>query len=134
MTSTFFNSFAYILYYIIACTAVVTEIAYHNKSTIAADISFLSEKEWKQELSVLLHDLVDEDGNVKRVTDLKSDAGVAWQKVYIFRRTLDLLNNPNQVHAVYPKITQEDLVKMTVNQLLSYDASELDYCIFCRLL
>ncbi len=135
MTSTFFNSFAYILYYIIACTAVVTEIAYHNKSTIDADISFLSEKEWKQELSVLLHDLVDEDGHVKRVTDLKSDAGVAWQKVYIFFRSiLDLLNNSNQVHAVYPKITQEALVKMTVNQLLSYDASGLDYCTFCSLL
>lgn len=89
MTSTFFNSFAYILCYIIACTAVVTEIAYHNRSTIDADIFFLSEKEWKQELSVLLHDLVDEDGNVKRVTDLKSDAGVAWQKVYIFHRVLE---------------------------------------------
>ncbi len=65
----------------LACTAVVTEIAYHKKSTIDADISFLSEEEWRQELAVLLQDLVDEDGNVKRITDLKSDAGVAWQKV-----------------------------------------------------
>lgn len=65
----------------LACTAVVTEISYHKKSTIDADISFLSENEWRQELTVLLHDIVDEDGNVKRVTDLKSDAGVAWQKV-----------------------------------------------------
>ena len=64
-----------------ACTAVVTEIAHHNKATIDADISFLSEQEWRQELGVLLHDLVDEDGNIKRITDLKSDAGVAWQKV-----------------------------------------------------
>ena len=47
----------------------------------SADISFLSEEEWRQELAVLLQDLVDEDGNVKRITDLKSDAGVAWQKV-----------------------------------------------------
>jgi hypothetical protein len=30
---------------------------------------------------VLLQDLVDEDGNIKRTIDLKSDAGVAWQKV-----------------------------------------------------
>lgn len=65
----------------LACTAVVTEIAYHKKSTVDADISFLSEEEWRQELAVLLHDLVDQDGNVKRITDLKSDAGVAWQKV-----------------------------------------------------
>jgi hypothetical protein len=65
-----------------ACTAVVTEIAHHAKPTIDADVSFLSEAEWKEELAVLLHDLVDEDGNLKRSTDLKSDAGVAWQKVF----------------------------------------------------
>jgi hypothetical protein len=41
----------------------------------------LSELEWRQELGVLLQDLVDEDGNIKRTIDLKSDAGVAWQKV-----------------------------------------------------
>lgn len=64
-----------------ACTAVVTELAYHQKNTIDADISFLSELEWRQELAVLLQDLVDEDGNIKRTMDLKSDAGVAWQKV-----------------------------------------------------
>jgi hypothetical protein len=60
---------------------VVTEIAYHNKPTIDADVSFLSEAEWRQELAVLIRDLVDEDGTVKRTTDLKSDAGIAWQKV-----------------------------------------------------
>ena len=65
----------------IACTAVVTEISYHKKKTIEADVSFLSEAEWREELSVLLDDLVDEEGNVKRSTDLRSDAGVAWQKV-----------------------------------------------------
>jgi hypothetical protein len=60
---------------------VVTEIAYHAKKTIDADVSFLSEGEWKQELEVLLDDLVDEDGNLKRSTDMRSDAGVAWSKV-----------------------------------------------------
>jgi len=60
---------------------VVTEIAYHTKKTIDADVSFLSEAEWKQELEVLLDDLVDEDGNLKRSTDMRSDAGVAWSKV-----------------------------------------------------
>lgn len=88
-----------------ACTAVVTELAYHNKQTIDADVSFLSEAEWRAELDVLLHDLVDEDGNIKRNTDLKSDAGVAWQKV----------------HAVYPSILQEQLVTMTVDQIIARD-------------
>ncbi|KAG6872791.1 hypothetical protein C0995_006520 [Termitomyces sp. Mi166 len=88
-----------------ACTAVVTELAYHNKPTIDADVSFLSETEWKEELAILLTDLIDEDGNVKRSTDLKSDAGVAWSKV----------------HAVYPNISQEQLVAMSANQIIARD-------------
>ncbi|TFK55750.1 hypothetical protein OE88DRAFT_1804556 [Heliocybe sulcata] len=88
-----------------ACTAVVTEIAYHPKKTVNADVSFLSEAEWKQELAVLLDDLVDEDGNLKRTKDLKSDSGVAWQKV----------------HAVYPSIEAEDLIRMTVDQIIARD-------------
>lgn len=59
----------------------MTEIAYHTKNTIDADVSFLSEGEWRQELEVLLDDLVDENGEPKRSTDMRSDAGVAWSKV-----------------------------------------------------
>ncbi|KAJ7781316.1 hypothetical protein B0H16DRAFT_1671621 [Mycena metata] len=88
-----------------ACTAVVTEIAYHKKKTIDADVSFLSESEWKDELEILLGDLVEEDGTVKRSTDLKSDAGVAWSKV----------------HAVYPTISQDKLVTMTADQIIAKD-------------
>ncbi|KAJ7700013.1 hypothetical protein B0H17DRAFT_274436 [Mycena rosella] len=88
-----------------ACTAVVTEIAYHKKKTIDADVSFLSEAEWKAELKILLDDLVDDDGNLKRSTDMRSDAGVAWSKV----------------HAVYPTILQEKLVTMTPEQIIAKD-------------
>jgi hypothetical protein len=36
----------------------------------------------KSELEILLGDLVEEDGTLKRSSDLKSgDAGVAWSKV-----------------------------------------------------
>lgn len=65
----------------VACTAVVTEISYHTDKNIAADVSFLTEKEWREELQLLLEDLVDEDGTLKRTTDLRSEAGVAWHKV-----------------------------------------------------
>ncbi|KAG2135905.1 uncharacterized protein EDB93DRAFT_1303704 [Suillus bovinus] len=88
-----------------ACTAVVTEIAYHAAPTINADVSFLSEAEWRAELAVLLDDLVDGDGNLKRNTDLRSDSGVAWHKV----------------HAVYPSIAQEQLIHLTVDQILARD-------------
>ncbi|KAG2348817.1 hypothetical protein BDR05DRAFT_873352 [Suillus weaverae] len=88
-----------------ACTAVVTEIAYHAAPTINADVSFLSEAEWRAELAVLLDDLVDGDGNLKRTTDLRSDSGVAWHKV----------------HAVYPSIAQDQLIHLTVDQILARD-------------
>ncbi|TBU32140.1 hypothetical protein BD311DRAFT_775680 [Dichomitus squalens] len=88
-----------------ACTAVVTEIAYHKKKTIDGAVSFLTEQEWRDELKVLLDDLVDEDGNLKRSTDLRSDAGIAWSKV----------------HAVYPNITQEQLIRMSVDQIIARD-------------
>ncbi|RPD61950.1 hypothetical protein L226DRAFT_613292 [Lentinus tigrinus ALCF2SS1-7] len=88
-----------------ACTAVVTEIGYHKKKTIDGDVSFLTEQEWREELSVLLDDLVDEDGNPKRSTDLRTDAGVAWSKV----------------HAVYPSIDQEQLARMTIDQIINRD-------------
>ncbi|KAJ7904438.1 hypothetical protein B0H14DRAFT_3079313 [Mycena olivaceomarginata] len=88
-----------------ACTAVVTEIAHHKKKTIDADVSFLSKEEWKAELQILLSDLVEEDGTLKRSTDLKSDAGVAWHKV----------------HAVYPTLSQERLVTMTPDQIIAKD-------------
>ncbi|KIK36397.1 hypothetical protein CY34DRAFT_26339 [Suillus luteus UH-Slu-Lm8-n1] len=90
-----------------ACTAVVTEITYHAARTINADVSFLSEAEWRAELAVLLNDLVDEDGNFKCTTstDLRSDSGVAWHKV----------------HAVYPSIAQEQLIRLTVDQILARD-------------
>ena len=67
-------------YYYVACTAVVTEISYHDKHFIAADVSFLTEKEWRDELQLLLEDLIDDDGTLKRTTDLRSEAGVAWHK------------------------------------------------------
>lgn len=60
---------------------MVTEIAYHKKKTIDGDVSFLTEQEWRDELAVLRDDLIDEDGNIKRSTDLRSDAGIAWSKV-----------------------------------------------------
>lgn len=87
-----------------ACTAVVTEISYHKKKTIEADVSFLKLEDWRQELVILLDDLIDEDGTVKRAT---GEAGVAWSKV----------------HAVYPSIDQERLGHMSVDQILAKDPS-----------
>ncbi|QRW06436.1 GTPase SLIP-GC protein [Ceratobasidium sp. AG-Ba] len=80
-----------------ACTAVVTEIAYHNKSTIAADVEFLALSEWKAELEILLDDLVEEDGTLKRLTDLRNDS----------------------MHAVYPLLSPERMVRMTPDEIIT---------------
>ncbi|KAH8084308.1 hypothetical protein BXZ70DRAFT_957636 [Cristinia sonorae] len=88
-----------------ACTSVVTEISYHGKSSIEGDVSFLSDAEWRAELGVLLDDLKDADGNLKHVKNMRSEAGIAWSKV----------------HAVYPSVTQEQLITMTVDEIIDLD-------------
>ncbi|KZT43419.1 hypothetical protein SISSUDRAFT_693111 [Sistotremastrum suecicum HHB10207 ss-3] len=85
-----------------ACTAVITEISHHKKKTIDADVSFLTLEEWKAELTILLEELTDEDGNVRRSTDLRSEAGVAWHKV----------------HAVHPLMPIEQLAKSNPDEIL----------------
>lgn len=86
-------------------TLPVTEIAYHTRSTIDADIQFLTTEEWRVELSVLQDDLQDEDGNFKRASDKRTDAGIAWHKV----------------HAVYPALTAAQLLNMTVDEIIASD-------------
>ena len=103
----------------IACTAVITEISYHKEKFIAATISFLSEEEWRAELSILLSDLKDVDDSMKRTSDLRSEAGIAWHKVH-YPMTLTLSSRlltyvvdiDKQVHAVYPTLTLDKLARM----------------------
>lgn len=65
-----------------ACTAVVVEISQAEGSQYEADIEFLSEKEWYDELQMLLTDLKGLDGQVKaRQPDPQTEAGVAWSKI-----------------------------------------------------
>ncbi|CAE6511703.1 unnamed protein product [Rhizoctonia solani] len=85
-----------------ACTAVVTEIGYHDKASIAAEVEFLARSEWKAELEILLEDMVEENGKLKRLTDLRTDAGVAWAKM----------------HAVYPNLRAERMVTMTPDEII----------------
>src|ERR1700733_7370954 len=108
--------------YCIACTAVVTEISYHAKKTIDADVSFLSEADWRSELKLLVEDLVDEDGNVKSVKNLQNEAGIAWSKV----------------HAVYPMISVRvsDPARQLIPELFflsPYSLSASARCLLIRL-
>ena len=73
----------------------VTEIAYHKRSTIDADIEFLTKEEWLTELSVLLADLMDEEGNLKHASGMRNDAGVAWHKV---RKKQRAINSNSTLH------------------------------------
>ncbi|KAI0751343.1 hypothetical protein C8Q80DRAFT_1268597 [Daedaleopsis nitida] len=64
-----------------ACTSVVTEMSYHKEKTIYGEVSFLTEKEWRDELRVLLADVLDNDGNLNsKSTGPHGSAAVAWAK------------------------------------------------------
>jgi hypothetical protein len=65
-----------------ACIAVVTEIRHHKHEHISAQVDFLSRPQWKEELTLLLEDLRDDDGTIRRMSDLRNEAGVAWHKVW----------------------------------------------------
>ncbi|KAJ2936142.1 hypothetical protein H1R20_g952, partial [Candolleomyces eurysporus] len=98
-----------------ACTSVVTEIRYHNfanKHHIAADVSFMTLEEWREELDVLLQDLAGDIGARRpmRVADLSSEAAIAYAKV----------------HAVYPTISLDQLMRMKVDEILALDPEVLE--------
>ncbi|KAG8740113.1 hypothetical protein FRC10_004742 [Ceratobasidium sp. 414] len=81
-----------------ACTAVVTEIGYHDKSTIAAEIEFLALSEWKAELAILLGDAADKDGKPKRRSEPRKDLTIS---------------------AVYPLLTAECMTRMTPDEIIA---------------
>ena len=88
-----------------ACTAVVTEIAYNFEAGRAfrAEIEFIDEKSWADELGVLFSDLITSDGKInKEISTTDSDAGIAYAKI----------------KAVYPKKTKDDIVRSTVSNLI----------------
>jgi hypothetical protein len=67
-----------------ACTSVVTEIAYNydSRTTISADISFLSENDWRTELSNLLQDMeANGSSNQRNLKGNDGGASIAWDKV-----------------------------------------------------
>ena len=94
-----------------ACTAVVTELSYNYSDTpYRAEIEFITEEEWKRELTVLFQDLLNENGEVSRdCTREDSDAGVAYAKI----------------RAVYPKKTKEEIAKSNIATLLREVSSVL---------
>ncbi|KAI0056842.1 hypothetical protein BV25DRAFT_1813365, partial [Artomyces pyxidatus] len=85
-----------------ACTSIVTDVSYHDDSTIKADIGFISEAEWKETIVDVLEDLQYLSDKQRRSFEKTS---VAWSKV----------------HAVYPSLTTEEIAKMTVNDILAHE-------------
>lgn len=91
-----------------ACTAVVTELSYNYSENPAtkyrAQIEFIKPEDWRKELTLLLREMITENGEVSRdVHSAESEAGIAYAKV----------------RAVYNKLTKEDLARTSVEKLMS---------------
>ncbi|KAJ2936141.1 hypothetical protein H1R20_g953, partial [Candolleomyces eurysporus] len=93
-----------------ACTSTVTRISYHNDpKSITAKVSFLTRREWEEELTILLCELADEtDGG--DISDPNSEAGIAWQKV----------------NALYPDLELEQLLTLDVQEIIDLDPGVAD--------
>jgi len=66
-----------------ACTAVVVRVS-SNESTdnYEADVEFLAEKEWMDELKVLMKELTGRNGKIRtKQPDPDTEAAVAWNKI-----------------------------------------------------
>ncbi|CAD6446372.1 e1e59874-7bcb-4b1c-a282-67f13334c37c [Sclerotinia trifoliorum] len=91
-----------------ACTAVVTEMSWNfsddPSKKYRAEIEFIKECDWENELKVSLNELIDASGNVSRdSTNADTEAGIAYAKI----------------KAVYPNKTHEMLAKSTAEELLA---------------
>ncbi|RXW20524.1 hypothetical protein EST38_g5345 [Candolleomyces aberdarensis] len=89
-----------------ACTSTITRISYHNDpKSITAKVSFLTRREWEEELTILLRELVDETDGGGNLSDPNSEAGIAWQKV----------------NALYPDLELEQLLTLDVQEIIDLD-------------
>jgi GTPase SAR1 family protein len=94
-----------------ACTAVPTEISYnHHEDADRAyrgDVEFVSMEDWKKEVSILLAELVDPNRKLsKDYLQADTGAGIAYAKI----------------KAVYPQLSNDQLAKSTVKDLLEDSA------------
>ncbi|ORY53657.1 hypothetical protein BCR33DRAFT_5462 [Rhizoclosmatium globosum] len=66
-----------------ACTAAPIEIAYHASREFEAKVEFLKKDEWYPELELLLGDLADENGNLKKnmMRPSSENGRIAYDKV-----------------------------------------------------
>lgn len=71
-----------------ACTATATEISYHDKDTLEADVSIVTEEEWKAELGKLQWDLWNPEANaIRPASELSDDSEVTLSKVCVWSFT-----------------------------------------------
>ena len=63
-----------------ACTAVITEISYHDEPGIRAEVDFLDPAEWEKELTELQEDLRDQARD-NHWDDPDTISGIAWSKI-----------------------------------------------------
>lgn len=90
-----------------ACTSVITELSYNYERDKAhryrAEVEFISNDDWRRELSQLFGDIIDPIGEVAGdITDAETEAGVSWAKI----------------QAVYPHQTKESLMRTSVDSLV----------------
>ena len=89
-----------------ACTAVVTEISWHDMDGYRAEIEFISRADWQKMLRVLFQDLLDPSGAIsKEINNEDTEAGVAYA----------------QIRAVYPNLTKDEMTRTTVEYLMAHD-------------
>ncbi|KAL0573916.1 hypothetical protein V5O48_008036 [Marasmius crinis-equi] len=93
-----------------ACTAVVTEVSYHEESSIHAEVEFMTHDEWKGEINIL-RDALDSGGSSNfRKTGLKTPAGIALHRL----------------KSAYPELSPEKVANMTTEEIMALNPDVLN--------
>lgn len=110
----------------LACTSAVTQISYHDKLKIEADIEFISGTDWEEELTKLLEDVRNDRPGAR---DSKAVSNQAYERVR-FRRSLFLcdfllaLIHRFQLRCLYPLYTDNDFRNLTAEKIFENPANE----------
>ncbi|KAJ4391639.1 hypothetical protein N0V93_005258 [Gnomoniopsis smithogilvyi] len=94
-----------------ACTAVITEVSWNEvddpQQAYRAEIEFVSPEEWDSELKLMYSELLDDNGHLNPSwRDKTTEAGIAYDKV----------------EALYPRLTQETIMKSNPRDLVEDEA------------
>ncbi|KAI0043424.1 hypothetical protein FA95DRAFT_1630608 [Auriscalpium vulgare] len=89
-----------------ACTATVVQVSYHADLNVEAEVSFISERDWRDEIETVVHALSEAATDKVQLSQIRESR--SWLKCSEF-----------QISAAYPSLTLQNAANMSVTEIFS---------------